>query len=1013
MALCFLLGGAGAGALVPRATFPKPEKPEIQPWERWDLLVVKFVEGSGVRLRAGGFVARDGVDLGPLQQVLEAFPGTRVARLFRRSESEYEREKRSGEARTGRELADLNLYYAFGPPDYATACRLLAALNDLSLVETVYAEPKVSLPAIELPDLLTPPDFVELQDYLEASPVGVDAYAGWEYPGGRGENLKMIDVELAWNWDHVDLPEPFYTAGTPISSYEDHGTAVLGEIAGLDNGFGVTGISPETAVGGVAIDLDQWPHNVAAYFDMASAALDPGDVWLIELHGAGPGGDYICMEWWQANYDAIANSTAQGRICVEAAGNGSADMDDPIYHGRFDRSVRDSLAIIAGAGTPYDLEPEWFTNYGTRVDSFGWGSLIVTTGYGDLYSDEGYNAYYTAEFSGTSGASPMVVGAAAVAQSVYKELTGGEVLDPETLRAALTETGTPQAEPIIKYIGTRPNLAALLQHPLFDVLGIHLDREWYACEDTLGILVRDPAASGSVQALVRSDTEPEGETVTLPETDPGEFRGELSIRDVPAQPGDGILSVAPGDGLAAEYAPLESSDTAAVDCVAPEISNLEIAAVGDVSFSVRWTTDEPASSLVRYGTEAPEWSAGAEELVLEHEVTVTGLEPCRGYLFEVESRDAAGNVTVEDNGGEFYRLVTWERQVIFREPLDLNPSWEISGGLWAFGVPQGAGGANGSPDPTSGYTGSMVYGYNLNGDYTNAMPEHHLTSPVIVIPAMETIRLEFRRWLGVESNTYDHASVAISADGGLWTEIWTNERVVDDGRWVPVVLDLTPWTRDVAQIRLRWTMGPTDSAVVYCGWNIDDIEVIGAAPCAATATPTQAPSTPTPTAGTSPTPTPTAGTSPTPTPTAGTSPTPTPTNTPRATPPTSPTPPCPGLGVGLTMPATMFHAGDLCWLTAEICNPGDPLEGLRLVVLLDVHGRYWFAPSWREYPEEGIDSYELGVLPPGRLPVEVIEPFHWPSTGSGATGIRFHAALMNAGLTEIIGEPDTWEFGWE
>jgi len=454
-------------ALVPRYTLPKSQITQIRDCDRWDLLVLKFVEGSQVRLRDGRLVARPGIDLYDLEQILDAYPDTRIARLFQRPESEYENEKLSGEAATGRELADMNLYYALGPKNRTESETILAAFNALEIVECIYPEPIPELARVEIPDILIPPDYVSQQDYLEASPIGVDAYAGWTYSAGKGGNVQFIDVELCWLWTHYDLPVPFYEGGTPNPAYVDHGTAVMGEVAGIENSFGITGISPEVSAGGVAIDINDWPETVGSWFDMASAALNPGDVWLIELHGPGPDGKYVAMEWWQNNYDAIANSTAQGRICVEAGGNGSADFDDPIYGGAFDRGVRDSLAIMVGAGTPYDMDPEWFTNYGSRMDANGWGSQIITTGYGDLYSSEGMDYEYTATFGGTSGASPMVVGVCCVAQSHYKEINGGSVLDPLTLRTAITDTGAPQPEPVTQYIGPRPNLAALMQHEMF------------------------------------------------------------------------------------------------------------------------------------------------------------------------------------------------------------------------------------------------------------------------------------------------------------------------------------------------------------------------------------------------------------------------------------------------------------------------------------------------------------------------------------------------------------------
>ena len=53
---------------------------------------------------------------------------------------------------------------------------------------------------------------------------------------------------------------------------------------------------------------------------------------------------------------------------------------------------------------------------------------------------------------------------------------------------------------------------------------------------------------------------------------------------------------------------------------------------------VRWRTDEPDISLVRYGTELGKWdlSAGDKNLTREHSVTLTGLQPYTKYYYLIE-----------------------------------------------------------------------------------------------------------------------------------------------------------------------------------------------------------------------------------------------------------------------------------------------------------------------------------------------------------------------------------------
>src|SRR5438105_8542703 len=43
------------------------------------------------------------------------------------------------------------------------------------------------------------------QGYLDAAPLGLDARYAWTLPGGRGENVRICDIEYSWNLTHNDL----------------------------------------------------------------------------------------------------------------------------------------------------------------------------------------------------------------------------------------------------------------------------------------------------------------------------------------------------------------------------------------------------------------------------------------------------------------------------------------------------------------------------------------------------------------------------------------------------------------------------------------------------------------------------------------------------------------------------------------------------------------------------------------------------------------------------------------
>lgn len=164
-------------------------------------------------------------------------------------------------------------------------------------------------------------------------------------------------------------------------------------------------------------------------------------------------------------------------------------------------------------------------------------------------------------------------------------------------------------------------------------------------------------------------------------------------------------------------------------------------------------------------------------------------------------------------------------EVAYEHLLSSNPGWTTQG-QWAYGTPSGLGGANGDPDPTSGHTGSAVYGYNLSGDYPNNMSEQHLTTGPIDCSGKTGVRLSYWRWLGVETSAWDHAYIRMSTNGLTWTTVWENSSEIADSEWVNHVVELDGLADNQPTVYLRWTMGATDSAARYCGWNIDDVQLL-------------------------------------------------------------------------------------------------------------------------------------------------------------------------------------------
>lgn len=212
----------------------------------------------------------------------------------------------------------------------------------------------------------------------------------------------IVDIESNWNFSHTDLNASLIGPASALvaQSNIDHGTAVLGILGGRNDGIGVTGIAYNSTIF-TAARTTAAGYDPAAAIVRATAALRPGDVILCEMQTDGPaagGNDLVPIEWESASYNAIQTAVGNGMIVVEAAGNGSQNLDDPIFntgHSPF-LANHDSGAIIVGAGgsptgAAGDRSRLGFSSFGSTVDLQGWGENVVTTGYGDLYSADGMN----------------------------------------------------------------------------------------------------------------------------------------------------------------------------------------------------------------------------------------------------------------------------------------------------------------------------------------------------------------------------------------------------------------------------------------------------------------------------------------------------------------------------------------------------------------------------------------------------------------------------------------------
>jgi hypothetical protein len=379
--------------------------------------------------------------------------------------------------------ANFLTYFAVRCPSAESAQEVAGTLRNHHLwptVEGAYVEGGPALP----PGVLLSEDEAEQQKHLGPSPDndghpgGIDAKYAWTIPGGDGGGaavgLQFVDLEWGWILDHEDLPTGPRQIPPPISGKnileKGHGTGTLGVVVAVENNWReCVGITPHVETTKVAspwmtYDNGQtWTYSVADAIMAARSILNAGDILLLEVqtrHNSPVGRGYP-VEVEQAEFVAINEATQAGIIVIEAAGNAGEDLDgddlNPLVFNTWtttsyslnplNQYFQDSGAIMVGSALSIPGNPRSRNNnYGTRIDCYAWDNNIWTTGYDDGASipADPRKSYFG--FSGTSGASAIIAGAALAIQGIAQRHQKGDLANgrcsPNRLRDILHNPAT-------------------------------------------------------------------------------------------------------------------------------------------------------------------------------------------------------------------------------------------------------------------------------------------------------------------------------------------------------------------------------------------------------------------------------------------------------------------------------------------------------------------------------------------------------------------------------------------
>jgi hypothetical protein len=416
--------------------------------------------------------------------------------------------------------------------------------------------------------------------------------------------------------------------------------------------------------------------------------------------------------------------------------------------------------------------------------------------------------------------------------------------------------------------GPAPNhraavLADALRFLAPDLIGgssIALDQSAYTVPGSVVVETTDAQRAGSGSVAVTVAAGGVSRSLELAETvRRGVFRGRLTLVTPDTVLKPGRLPAADGDIIQATYVDTEgriNQVEALVDTVPPIIFEVGSEPSYNEAY-IFWNTDKPTDALVRFGESGGNDSfltrtAYRAELATYHEVLIRGLLPDRTYYYQVLSRDAAGNLTRDNQDGKQYTVQTlrplpapWEddleeqvpgwavynddggARVTFPGDEDDGGGADFRGTGWRWGVPENVAGV-------TALSGERVWATNLKGEDVD-FGISDLISPAISLVGGNRATLRFSQYYdfsvsgGSEEDPFgdfvlEGAQVALSTDNGAtWRALYA---VMDEFSfdWEEVEVDLTKYVGSVIRLRFNYQLFAFTPSP-RLGWLLDDIAI--------------------------------------------------------------------------------------------------------------------------------------------------------------------------------------------
>ena len=256
---------------------------------------------------------------------------------------------------------------------------------------------------------------------------GQDINVDTVWPNYKGEGITVAVVDDGMHHQHEDLHENVdasknhdYTGGGDIyDPVETHGTAVAGIIAARDNSTGMRGVAPRATIYGYNYLVEQSNANEANAMSRNAATT------AISNNSWGPGdygGPEPATEMWETAVRNGVNTGYDGKgvFYAWAAGNGAEEGD----YSTLDE-YNNFYAVTSVCAVNHKDERTSYSEKGVNLwvcapssDRVQKMPGIATTDNGNRYRDD---------FGGTSAATPIVAGVAALIRDANDTLTWRDV----------------------------------------------------------------------------------------------------------------------------------------------------------------------------------------------------------------------------------------------------------------------------------------------------------------------------------------------------------------------------------------------------------------------------------------------------------------------------------------------------------------------------------------------------------------------------------------------------------